>query len=159
MNPSGHPEPQLDSLYQEVILDHNRRPRNFKLLEHPTQYCHGLNPLCGDEYHLYLIVDKAAQIVTDVGFQGQGCAISKASASIMTSEIKGKPVKEAISLKDAFIDMLTKDSISSAQKEKVGRLSMFEGVKEFPIRVKCATLAWRALEDALKGVSEHEEKP
>lgn len=158
MIPPSVPEPHLDSLYQEVILDHNRRPRNFKLLPNATQYCHGLNPLCGDEYHLYLIVDKAAQKITDVGFQGQGCAISKASASIMTTEIKGKPVQEATALKDAFIEMLIKETIPDQTREKIGRLTLFEGVKEFPIRVKCATLAWHALADALKGVSEHEEK-
>lgn len=152
------PEPHLESLYQEVILDHNRRPRNFKPLENATQYCHGLNPLCGDEYHLYLVVDPAANIITDVGFQGQGCAISKASASIMTTEIKGKPVHDALALKDAFIEMLVKDPTPDGARQKVGRLTLFEGVKEFPIRVKCATLAWHALADALKGISEHEEK-
>jgi len=159
MSPSNIPEPQLDSLYQEVILDHNRRPRNFKSLPNATQYCHGLNPLCGDEYHLYLVVDPTNQKITDVGFQGQGCAISKASASMMTTEIKGKPIFQATQLKDAFIELLTKDEVTEETHSKVGNLNLFEGVKEFPIRVKCATLAWHALADALKGISHHEEKP
>jgi len=142
-------EPRLDHLYQEVILDHNRRPRNFKQIPEASQYSHGVNPLCGDDYHLYLIINGES-IVQDVGFQGSGCAISKASASMMTSLIKGKNVKDVLDLKNGFIDFMTKEEISQATRSTVGRLSLFEGVREFPVRIKCATLIWHALNDAVQ---------
>ena len=142
-------EPQLDKLYQEVILDHNRRPRNFQTLPGATQYSHGFNPLCGDDYHLYLEVDPQGTI-QNVGFQGNGCAISKSSASIMTTMIKGKNLAEAEKLKDDFLAMMTQEDCPQARKSEVGRLVIFEGVKEFPVRVKCATLIWHALVDALQ---------
>lgn len=142
------PEPRLKDLYQEVILDHNRRPRNFKEIKCPTCYSHGFNPLCGDDFHLYLKLD-AAGFIEDIGFQGAGCAISKSSASIMTSMIKGKSVEEAKKLKAAFLDFMTAKEVPSESKSSIGRLSLFEGVREFPIRVKCATLIWHALDDAL----------
>jgi len=145
------PEPRLSNLYQEVILDHNRRPRNFKEITHPTQYSHGVNPLCGDDYHLYLVMDSHG-IVQDVGFQGSGCAISKASASMMTSMIKGKSLHEVTGLKDGFLELMTEEITSESIKSKVGRLIIFEGVREFPVRVKCATLIWQAFSDALKDV-------
>ena len=148
MKPAGIPEPNLGHLYQEVILDHNRRPRNFKEIPEASRYSHGVNPLCGDDYHLYLSVDSAG-LIHDVGFQGSGCAISKASASMMTTLIKGKPLPEAASLKDAFLELMTRGSLPESAKAKVGRMSIFEGVKEFPVRVKCATLIWHALADAL----------
>jgi len=135
----GVPEPRLDQLYQDVILDHNRRPRNFKEIPHPTQYSHGVNPLCGDNYHLYLNID-ADGTIQDIGFQGSGCAISKASASLMTTFVKGKTIKEAEALKENFTQFLTQESISQSAKTNIGRLSIFEGVREFPVRVKCATL-------------------
>ena len=143
------PEPRLDHLYQEVILDHNRSPRNFKKIEHPTAYAHGYNPICGDDYHVYLLLDKAGTI-QDIGFQGNGCAISKASASMMTSLLKGKNKKEADTLKESFVEMMTSEHPSSEVKGRIGRLTLFEGVREFPVRVKCATIAWHALADALK---------
>ncbi|MBI3307623.1 MAG: SUF system NifU family Fe-S cluster assembly protein [Candidatus Omnitrophica bacterium] len=145
------PEPKLGHLYQEVILDHNRRPRNFKEIPGATQYSHGKNPLCGDDYHLYLVTSPQGKI-QDVGFQGAGCAISKSSASMMTSLIKDKSVSEAARLKDYFLDFMTKDPVTSEVKTGVGKLTLFEGVKEFPVRVKCATLIWHALQDALKDV-------
>lgn len=145
----SHPEPRLEKLYQDVILDHNKTPRNYKELEKPTQYSHGVNPLCGDDYHLYMKVDPQGKI-EDIGFQGSGCAISKSSASLMTSFVKGKPVEEAEKIKKSFLELLTKDSISPEAKTNVGRLVLFEGVKEFPVRVKCATLIWHTLGDALK---------
>ncbi len=145
------PEPKLSKLYQEVILDHNSRPRNFKEIQSPTQYSHGYNPLCGDDYHIYLQTD-ANGIVQDIGFQGSGCAISKSSASMMTTFAKGKSVQEIAGIKDSFLHMLTRDKISDEERSKIGRLTIFEGVKEFPVRVKCATIAWHALEDALKDV-------
>lgn len=144
------PEVKLDDLYQEVILDHNRRPRNFGKLENANAYSHGVNPLCGDDYHLYLEVDGAG-VIRKVGFEGQGCAISKSSASLMTVAIEGKTVKEAGNLKDAFVGLLTQDTISPEARSTAGKLKIFEGVKQFPVRVKCATLIWQALGDALKG--------
>ena len=142
-------EVKLNDLYQEVILDHNKRPRNFHKIENPTSYAHGVNPLCGDNYHLYLNLDKSG-IIKEVGFEGEGCAISKSSASMMTAAIQGKPREEAEKLKDAFIHLLTDNTVSEASRVAAGKLKIFEGVKQFPIRVKCATLIWRALEVALK---------
>ena len=143
------PEPKLDHLYQDVILDHNRRPRNFKEIPNATQYSHGVNPLCGDNYHLYVTLGQDG-VIQDIGFQGAGCAISKSSASMMTTVVKGKKVQEALQVKDSFVDLLTREDVSEDVKKNVGRLSLFEGVKEFPVRVKCATLIWHALADALK---------
>ncbi len=146
------PEPKLDNLYQDVILDHNRRPRNFKEIPQATQYSHGVNPLCGDNYHLYINLDSEG-VIQDIGFQGTGCAISKASASMMTTLVKGKKAQEALQVKESFIDFLTREEVSDRIKKNVGRLTLFEGVKEFPVRVKCATLIWHALADALKDAS------
>ena len=142
-------EVKLNDLYQEVILDHNRRPRNFRKIENATVRAHGVNPLCGDDYHLYLNIDKSG-IIKEVGFEGQGCAISKSSASMMTAAIQGKLKEEAEKLKDAFIRLLTGDAVSENLRAQSGKLKIFEGVKQFPVRVKCATLIWRALEAALK---------
>ncbi|MDP3919705.1 MAG: SUF system NifU family Fe-S cluster assembly protein [Candidatus Omnitrophota bacterium] len=142
------PEPKLDHLYQEVILDHNRNPRNFRELADATQYSHGVNPLCGDDYHLYLKIDEDGTI-EDVGFHGAGCAISKSSASIMTTLIKGKNEQAVKVLQENFIKFMTTDESDGKAKATVGRMALFEGVKEFPVRVKCATLIWHALRDAL----------
>ena len=149
MIPAGIPEPKLDHLYQEVILDHNRSPRNFVEITDADAHSHGLNPLCGDEYHIYMKISKEGTI-DKIGFKGSGCAISKSSASIMTTLIHGKNLLEAGKIKRAFIDFMTKESISSEQRALLDRMSIFEGVKEFPVRVKCATLIWRTLEDAIK---------
>jgi len=143
------PEPRLEKLYQDVILDHNRRPRNYKELAHHTQYSHGVNPLCGDDYHLYLVTN-AEGIIQDIGFQGSGCAISKSSASMMTQMIKGKHLREAAQFKDGFLQLMTQENVLPATKSQVSRMIIFEGVKEYPVRVKCATLIWQALSDALK---------
>lgn len=142
------PEPRLEKLYQDVILDHNKNPRNFKEIPNPTQYSHGVNPLCGDDYHLYLKVDGQGKI-EDIGFQGSGCAISKSSASLMTHFLKGKPAAEAEKIKNSFLEVLTKENVSQEAKDAIGRLILLEGVKEFPVRVKCATLIWHTLGDAL----------
>ncbi|MDA1353942.1 MAG: SUF system NifU family Fe-S cluster assembly protein [bacterium] len=135
------------NLYQQMILDHNKNPRNFKDLELVTHRAHGKNPLCGDDYFVFLHVDNG--VVEDIGFKGVGCAISKSSASIMTTIIKGMKVDDVLSMKDDFIALLTRDDVSEEQKKNLGRLSIFEGVKEYPVRVKCATLIWRALESSL----------
>ncbi len=139
---------KLDDLYQEVILDHNRRPRNFKKLEDANAYAHGHNPLCGDDYFLYLVIDEGGMI-KKVGFEGDGCAISKSSASMMTAAVEGKSVKEAGAAKDNFIRLLTDNTGSDTVRATAGKLRIFEGVKQFPVRVKCATLIWRTLEEAL----------
>jgi nitrogen fixation protein NifU and related proteins len=143
------PEPRLNNLYQEVILDHNRKPRNFKTIEGASHYSHGVNPLCGDDYHLYLQIQNG--VIQDVGFQGNGCAISKSSASLMTSLIKGKTPEEAARLHENVIHLLTQDTADEQCKKESGRMIIFEGVREFPVRVKCATLIWHALQDALQG--------
>lgn len=148
---TGAPEVKLNDLYQEVILDHNKKPRNFGTLENPTGYAHGVNPLCGDDYHLYLNLDVKGKI-SAVKFEGHGCAISKSSASLMTEAVAAKSKAEAETLKDQFIRLLTEDA-SGAAREKVGKLKIFEGVRQFPVRVKCATLIWRALEAALKSTA------
>lgn len=145
------PEPRLNNLYQEVILDHNKKPRNFKALEAPTHYSHGVNPLCGDDYHLYLQI--ADGVIQDVGFQGSGCAISKSSASLLTTLIKGKTPEEAAKLQENVLYLMTHDQVPEACKKESGRMVIFEGVREFPVRVKCATLIWHALQDALKDAS------
>lgn len=150
----GAPEPKLEHLYQEVILDHNKNPRNFKELPDATEYSHGVNPLCGDNYHLYLKVDKGQ--IQDIGFTGMGCAISKASASMMTTLVKGKPVEEAEKLKTNFLDMMTLETVPPNIKSEAGRMVMFQGVREFPVRVKCATLIWHALNDALKDAKKNQ---
>jgi nitrogen fixation NifU-like protein len=135
----------LDDLYQEVILDHNRRPRNFRVLESATHQAQGHNPLCGDKLELFLTVD--GDVITDVGFQGSGCAISRASASLMTDCLKGCPVKDACALFERFHRMVT--TPPDVDVEDLGKLSVLAGVREFPVRVKCASLAWHTLKAAL----------
>ena len=135
----------LSDLYQEVILDHNKRPRNFRTLEIANHVAEGFNPLCGDRLHLYLLVED--DVVADVGFQGSGCAISKASASLMTDSIKGRPVAEVRALFERFRTMVTTPPEESV--EDLGKLSVLSGVREFPVRVKCASLAWHTLKAAL----------
>jgi nitrogen fixation protein NifU and related proteins len=152
VNADAHGEVRLSELYQEVILDHNRRPRNFGRLADATSFAHGVNPLCGDDYEIYLNVARDGTI-RKVGFTGSGCAISKSSASLMTAEIEGKSVADAARLKDHFLRLLTAPETSEEDRRGAGRLKFFEGVKQFPVRVKCATLAWRALEEALKDKS------
>lgn len=142
------PEPRLNNLYQEVILDHNKNPRNFKEIAAPTCYSHGVNPLCGDDYHLYLTIQDG--VIRDVGFQGSGCAISKSSASLMTTLIKGKTPEEAANLRESVMGLMTGEKTGDEAKKQAGRMVIFEGVREFPVRVKCATLIWHALQDALK---------
>jgi nitrogen fixation NifU-like protein len=135
----------LNDLYQEVILDHNRRPRNFHALADPSHTAEGYNPLCGDRLTLYLKLD--AGVVTDVSFEGAGCAISKASASLMTDAVKGKTIGEAQALFDRFHRMVT--TPPEEPVEDLGKLSALAGVREFPVRVKCASLAWHTLKAAM----------
>jgi nitrogen fixation NifU-like protein len=135
----------LNDLYQEVILDHNKRPRNFRVLDRPSHHAEGFNPLCGDRLNLFLTVE--GDRIADVGFQGSGCAISKASASLMTDAVKGRSVAEARDLVERFRRMVTTPSDKSV--EDLGKLSVLSGVREFPVRVKCASLAWHTLKAAL----------
>ena len=149
---------ELRELYQQVILDHNKSPRNFKKLENANYSAEGYNPLCGDKIKLYLVVED--DVVKDVGFQGSGCAISKASASLMSSIIKGMKREEAEKLFEKFHDLVTGKLTDEAEIEELGKLAVFAGVRDFPARVKCASLAWHtlisALEDGKKVVSTEE---
>jgi nitrogen fixation NifU-like protein len=141
---------QLQDLYQEVILDHNRAPRNFVALPDANRSALGHNPLCGDQLTVFLRVDDSG-VIQSVGFQGKGCAISKASASLMTEALSGKTVAEAEVLFGKFHDMLTGPPDVKADGKGLGKLAVFSGVREFPARVKCATLAWHTLHQALAG--------
>src|SRR5437764_15311088 len=138
----------LRELYQQVILDHNKNPRNFREMADATSKIEGYNPLCGDHYTIYLQLD--GDTIKDVSFTGNGCAISKASASVMSSMVKGKTKEEAERLFETFHRLVTGDS-SGLSAADLGRLAAFSGVSEFPARVKCATLAWHTLRSALAG--------
>jgi len=138
----------LRDLYQQVILDHNKSPRNFRELSNPTSRVEGYNPLCGDHYTIFLQVD--GDTIKDLSFTGSGCAISKASASVMSSTLKGKSKEDASRLFDTFHKLVTGDT-SGLDAADLGRLAAFSGVSEFPARVKCATLAWHTLRTALEG--------
>ena len=139
----------LNDLYQQVILDHNKRPRNFKLLENPTNESEGFNPLCGDRIHVYVRLD--GDTVQDISFQGSGCAISKASASMMTESVKGKSKAEIQQLFEKVHQMMTAAPQVEVDTNELGKLAAFSGVREFPVRVKCATLAWHTLNASLQG--------
>ena len=142
---------ELRELYQTVILDHNKSPRNFGSVEDATGSASGHNPLCGDEIEVTLRV--ADGIVEDVRFEGSGCAISTASASIMTQALKNKTVEAANALFDDFHAMVTAPVDQPVDPEALGKLAVFAGVREFPVRIKCATLAWHTLQNALEGTS------
>ena len=138
----------LRDLYQEVILDHNKRPRNFGSLEGASHQAEGYNPLCGDQFTVFLTLD--GDVVKDVRFEGTGCAISTASASVMTESLKGKTRVEVETLFRKFHTMVTGDPTGDALEAGLGKLAVFSGVREFPIRVKCATLPWHTFQAALK---------
>ena len=137
--------PDLTDLYQEVILDHNRRPRNFRKLEGASHSAEGYNPLCGDRVAVFVQID--GDRISDITFEGSGCAISKASASLMTDRLKGSTVAEAYALFERFHRMVTTPSNEAV--EELGKLSALAGVREFPVRVKCASLAWHTLRAAM----------
>jgi nitrogen fixation protein NifU and related proteins len=141
----------LRELYQQVILDHNKNPRNFHDMPDATNRVDGYNPLCGDHYTIFLKTD--GDTIQEVSFTGSGCAISKASASVMSSTIKGKSKEEADRLFETFHRLVTGDQ-SGLSAADLGRLAAFSGVSEFPARVKCATLAWHTLRSALEGNDE-----
>lgn len=137
---------ELRDLYQEVILEHSKKPRNYGLLESANHKAEGYNPLCGDHYTIFVNVKDGA--ISEIAFQGSGCAISKASASMMTQTLKGKSTQEAEALFTRFHDLVTGHG---HEGDALGKLAVFSGVSEFPLRVKCATLAWHAMRAALRG--------
>ena len=138
---------ELSELYQQVILDHNKKPRNFRKLEDANYSADGYNPLCGDQLTVYLNLED--DVVKDVGFEGSGCAISKASASMMTQAVKGKSKDEAENLFKEFHSMVTGELDEETEENNLGNLKIFAGVREFPVRVKCATLPWHTIHAAL----------
>jgi nitrogen fixation NifU-like protein len=153
---------ELEDLYQEVLLDHAKRPRNFGEIANDAVHVHGDNPSCGDEIHLHVRFGEARQ-VEEIKFTGQGCAISQASASLMTLKLKGKSRADAAELARAFHDLVTAEVADSPQA--LGDLRVMSGVRKFPQRVKCAMLPWRAFEQALRGnagasrISTEEDQP
>ncbi len=143
---------ELSDLYQEVILDHNKNPRNFREIENANRKADGNNPLCGDELKVFLELED--EKVKDVSFIGSGCAISKASASMMTQMVKGKTLTEAETLFDEFHRMVLGEMDEEAEENHLGKLKIFAGVREFPARVKCASLSWHTMHAALHGEAE-----
>ena len=142
----------LRELYQEVILDHSKKPRNFREIQNTRHQAKGHNPLCGDKVTVFATLKEGK--IQDVGFQGSGCAISTASASMMTESLKGKTLEEAATLFGKFHDLVTGKLEPEGGTEDLGKLAVFSGVQEFPIRVKCATLAWHTLRAALDKTDE-----
>jgi len=143
---------ELSELYQQVILDHNKKPRNFHKLENANRRADGYNPLCGDQLNVYLHVE--GDQVQDVSFEGSGCAISKASASMMTQAVKGKTRAEAETLFNEFHRMATGELDEENEPNHLGKLKIFAGVRDFPARVKCATLSWHTMQAALNDQTE-----
>ena len=139
---------ELDELYREVILDHTKRPRNYRVIEDANHCADGHNRLCGDKLRLYAKVENG--VITDIAFKGEGCSISTASASMMTEALKGKTVAEADKIFARFHEVLTGPPDKEVDAADLGKLAAFGGVRKFPVRVKCATLAWHTLEAALK---------
>jgi nitrogen fixation NifU-like protein len=142
----------LRELYQEVILEHSKAPRNYRELATASHRAEGYNPLCGDHFTVYLSVEGDS--IRDISFQGSGCAISTASASMMTQGVKGKTRAEAERVFDQFHELVTGKSLANGNRAELGKLAVFSGVSEFPVRVKCATLAWHALHAAMQGKQE-----
>ncbi len=138
---------ELRELYQAVILDHHKKPRNFRVLAGANHHAEGYNPLCGDKVTVYVILEDG--VVKDISFQGSGCAISTASASLMTEALKGKTLEEAEALFRSFHELVTGEPGAVDAGDGLGKLAALSGVREFPVRVKCATLAWHTLRAAL----------
>jgi len=138
----------LKALYQEVILDHNRNPRNFRKMENADRFLEGYNPLCGDRYTIY--VKMKGEVIEDISFQGSGCAISKASTSVMGSLLKGKTRAEAEAIFEQFHHLVRGELDVPSHEEALGKLAAFSGVSEFPARVKCAILPWHTMKSVLE---------
>jgi len=143
----------LGDLYQQVIIDHTKAPRNFGKLDPCNHDAEGYNPLCGDQLHVYVQVN-ADQVIENIKFEGQGCSISTASASLMTESLKGKPISEFERLFKEFHQMATADMDEEPDEEALGKLAVLAGVKEFPSRIKCATLCWHTLKSAIEDAGE-----
>jgi len=142
---------EFRELYQEIILDHNRSPRNYGALKDATHVFEGKNPLCGDNYKIYLKIKNG--VIEDIGFEGSGCAISKASASVMSATVKGKTLEQADRYFEIFHKLVTGEVQAEDFLDEAGSLAAFAGVAEFPVRVKCASLAWHTLHNAIHGQS------
>ena len=140
---------ELSELYQQVILDHNKKPRNFRRIEDANRHAEGYNPLCGDQLTVYMQLED--EVVKDVSFEGSGCAISKAAASMMTQSVKGKTKQEAETLFGEFHRMVTGELDEESEPNQLGRLKIFAGVRDYPARVKCASLPWHTMHAALEG--------
>lgn len=140
----------ITELYQQMIIEHNKKPRNFRKIENPTHQAEGFNPLCGDHYHVYLNVDNEGKI-SDVSFEGTGCAISKSSASMMTGALKGKSTDQATDLFERFHKLLTGE-LDSSEMSNLEKLKIFSGIWKYPSRVKCASLCWHTMKNALSGI-------
>jgi nitrogen fixation NifU-like protein len=143
---------ELRDLYQEIIIDHSKCPRNFRRLEDATHSADGHNPLCGDRVTIYILL--SGNVIEDIAFEGSGCAICTASTSLMTESVKGKTLDEAEALFGRFHDLVTSDPDSEVDTETLGKLAIFAGVREFPVRIKCAILAWHTMQAALKEADE-----
>lgn len=144
--------PEMRDLYQETILDHNKKPRNFRAMENATRKLEGFNPLCGDRLTIYLHI--VSDRIEDISFEGNGCAISKSSASLMTTAIKGKTLAEAETLFNQFHAMVTTPLNQTPDIAQLGKLAVFSGVREFPARIKCAILPWHTLHAAIENKQE-----
>jgi nitrogen fixation NifU-like protein len=143
---------ELSALYQDVILEHNRSPRNFRRMDDADRHAEGRNPLCGDQLIVWLKLD--GDVISDVSFEGSGCAISKASASLMTAAVKGKTRADVARLFERFHGVVTGRAAGEGQSDGLGKLAVFSGISAFPVRVKCATLSWHALKAALESGAE-----
>ncbi len=143
---------EMRELYQEVILDHHRRPRNYRKIEQANRRSEGYNPLCGDRITVYVLVE--GDVIRDIAFEGSGCAICTASASVMTETLKGRTIADAEAIFGKFHEVVTGDPTEKPDATGMGKLAVFFGVREFPVRVKCATLAWHTLHAALSGKAE-----
>ncbi len=138
-----------NELYQQVILDHNRNPRNFREIKNASHHCHGINPLCGDDFTVYVDLDADAEVIQDISFVGTGCAISKSSSSLMTAFLKGKKLEEARAIFEEFHKMILGEFDPDKEEHHLGKLTLFMGIREYPSRTKCASLAWHTLIGAL----------
>jgi len=143
---------ELRELYQEMLLDHHKKPRNYGKLENANRHAEGYNPLCGDRITIYIALKGG--VIEDIAFEGSGCAICTASSSLMTEAVKGKTLEEVEGLFGRFHDLVTSDPDTEVDAESLGKLAIFTGVREFPVRIKCATLAWHTMKAALKETDE-----